>query len=50
MFVTEKSFMDGLTEKTKEWLERNKGKEGKQVAKPAEKKEEKKKTIKEVKK
>lgn len=25
LFVTEKSFIDGLTEKTKEWLEKNKG-------------------------
>ena len=44
MFVTEKSFIDGLTEKTKEWLEKNKGKPTvKPVAKPVEKKEEKKK-------
>ena len=50
LFVAKKSFIGGLTEKTKEWLEKNKGKEGKQAAaKPTEKMEEKKK-IKEVKK
>jgi len=38
IFVTEKSFIEGLTEKTKEWLEKNKGKEGKPAAKSVEKK------------
>jgi len=40
-FVTEKSFIEGLTEKTKEWLEKNKSKKGKTEKEKIEKPEKK---------